>query len=72
MVRTGRPRKEPTDRVRIKRMTYVRVCDLAALAGMSIPDYLESLVPKDASGITKGMENETKIINKLGRVNDNV
>lgn len=53
-------------------MTYVRVCDLAALAGMSIPDYLESLVPKDASGITKGMENETKIINKLGRVNDNV
>jgi hypothetical protein len=47
MVRTGRPRKEPTQNTRIRRTDNTRVIDLAAKAGLSVPDYLHTIIPMD-------------------------
>lgn len=43
----GRPKGEPTVVIRVQERTVNRAIDRAAVLGLSLPDYLETLTEKD-------------------------
>ena len=69
----ARPRKPEQVTCKVYKTDNLRVIDAAAVAGLSVPDYLNRLIEKDCleNNIAHGMEDETVAINKPDRDDGN-